>query len=104
MNSGAKILKYADFANFSESFLKFLSDTEKGVAEKRHTPFIQKSKRLSVNRLEVFLSYSAKRAYPVGGKVLKCCSGSYSVVRISSCGVIDPMAHCAFVLFHSAKF
>lgn len=55
-------------------------------------------------RLEVFLSYSAERAYPVCRKILKRCSRSDSAVLVTYCRVIHIPADYAYILFHVQIF
>lgn len=49
---------------------------------------------------KIRLTYSAKRANPVFGNILKRCSGSYTVIGISNFGVIYIPAHITNILFH----
>lgn len=50
---------------------------------------------------EVGFANSADGAYPIIGKVFKRCARFDTGIRITYCGIIDPVAHCASVFFHS---
>lgn len=53
---------------------------------------------------KVLLPDSAERADPICREVFESCSRSYSVVRISNCGIIFVTADIASVLFHCLLF
>ena len=55
-------------------------------------------------RREVVFSYSAERANPIIGNILKRCSGSYAAIRISHFGVVNVPAYITYILLHNSIF
>lgn len=52
---------------------------------------------------ELLFANTADRAYPILWNILKCCSGSYTSVRITYSRVVNPRTYCTYILFHSYK-
>jgi hypothetical protein len=52
--------------------------------------------------LECVLTFTADGANPIVGQVFEGCAGSDITIGITCCGIVDPLADCAFVLFHKS--
>jgi hypothetical protein len=55
-------------------------------------------------RREVVFSYSAERANPIIGNILKRCSGSYAAIRISHLRIIYISTCITYILLHNSIF
>lgn len=49
-------------------------------------------------------AYSAKRADEVGRQVFEGDAGSYVVVGVADCGVVNPSAYITYVFIHGLKY
>lgn len=55
-------------------------------------------------RREIVFSYSAERANPIIGNILKRCSGSYAAIRISHLRIIYISTCITYILLHNSIF
>ncbi len=55
---------------------------------------------LSFHRLKHILADTTNGAYPIIRNIFKCRARLNAMFRIAYCGVINPIAYCAYILFH----
>ena len=54
-------------------------------------------------QFKIFFGYSAERANPIFGDVSKGCTGSDTTIGVTYFGVVNPLTHCAYILFHNCS-
>lgn len=60
---------------------------------------------LLFDEFKILLCDSTQGACPIVGDIFKACTWRDATVRVSCCGVVDPITYCAIILlFHSFLF
>ena len=65
---------------------------------------LMQDKKRTSSLAELVLAYATERAHPVGGQVVKCCSGGDAILRVAYFGIILVATNVANVLFHRRYF
>lgn len=59
---------------------------------------------LFLNRAEIVLAYSAKRANPIIRDILECCTWSDAAFWISYFWIINPTTNVTYIFLHNVSF
>lgn len=71
------------------------------TADKRYNIICLSAGLILFYGFKQIFSHSADRTYPVIGNIFKFSSRSDSAVRVTYCRIIDPVADCTYIFFHT---